>query len=123
MAATIHAWRDVPPEIAFDGITRQTIHADRQTLVRYVYAPGSDFPEHAHAEEQVTVVLSGRIVFHVGGNRIELGPGEVAIIPPHVPHGARVEGGETVETINTLSPRRGANPFGQKPGGRTVDRG
>lgn len=123
MAASVQAWADVPAETAFDGITRQTIQADRQTVVRYVYAPGSVFPEHAHAEEQVTVVLSGRIVFDVAGRRVALGPGEVAVIPSYVPHGARVEGNETVETINTLSPRRSANPFGRQPGGRTVDRG
>jgi quercetin dioxygenase-like cupin family protein len=123
VAGSVHAWRDIPTELAFDGITRQTVHGDRQTVVRYVYAPGSVFPVHAHAEEQVTVVLTGRIVFEVGGNRVELGPGELAVIPPYVPHGAKVEGTETVETINMLSPRRTASPFTQKPGGRTVDRG
>jgi quercetin dioxygenase-like cupin family protein len=111
MAASVHSWRDLPPELVFDGITRQTIDSERQTVVRYVYAPGSVFPIHAHPEEQVTLVLSGRIVFEVGGSRVELGPGEVAVIPPNVPHGATVEGGEIVETINTLSPRRTANPF------------
>ncbi len=82
-------------------------------MVRYVYAPGSVFPVHAHPEEQVTVVVSGRIVFEVAGARVELGAGQVAVIPPNVPHGARVLGDDTVETFNALSPRRSADPLAQ----------
>ena len=110
------SWKDVPTERAGDGIERQTIHGDRQTLVRYWYAPGAVFPTHAHPEEQMTVVLSGRITFTVGNENVALGPGEVATIPGRVPHGATVAGNEPVETLNTLSPRRerapGANAEG-----------
>jgi quercetin dioxygenase-like cupin family protein len=120
-AATI-AWAEIPPETVFPGITRQVVHGERQTLVRYVYAPGSIFPLHAHAEEQVTVVVSGTIRFDVDGRQIELGPGEVAIIPPNVPHGATVTGEEVVETFNALSPRRAASPFAGTMGGEQVDR-
>jgi quercetin dioxygenase-like cupin family protein len=103
---TVVAWKDVATERAGDGIERQTIHGARQTLVRYCYAPGSVFPSHAHPEEQMTVVLSGRITFTVGAKTVTLGPGEVATIPGGVPHGAAVTGDEPVETLNTLSPRR-----------------
>lgn len=110
-AASPTTWSEIPAETVFPGITRQVIHGERQTMVRYVYAPGSVFPVHAHPEEQVTVVVSGRIAFDVNGERIELGPGGVAVIPANVPHGASVVGDETVETFNALSPKRGASPF------------
>ncbi len=100
------SWKDVATERVGEGIERQTIHGDRQTLVRYWYAPGAIFPSHAHPEEQMTVVLSGRITFTVGDQTVTLGPGEVATIPGGVPHGATVAGNESVETLNTLSPRR-----------------
>src|SRR5262245_60795946 len=108
-----HRWQSIPAEQVFPGITRQVIDSDRQTIVRYVYAPGSLFPVHSHPEEQMTAILSGRITFQVGDEAIKLGPGEVAIIPPDVPHGASVTGDETVETLNTMTPRRLTNPFGQ----------
>ncbi len=79
-------------------------------MIRYVYQPGAVFPTHAHAEEQITVVVSGRIAFDINGARVELGPGEVAVIPPNVPHCASVIGSDLVETFNALSPRREANP-------------
>jgi quercetin dioxygenase-like cupin family protein len=101
----------VPAEQVFPGVTRQTIQAANQTMVRYVYLPGAVFPDHHHPEEQVTAVLTGQIEFIVAGERYVLGPGDVAIIPSNVPHGAKVIGSLTVETLNTLSPRRGANPY------------
>ena len=100
----------VTEEEVLPGIRRQTVHGTQQTLVRYRYAPGSAFPVHFHPEEQITVVLAGRIALTVGTERVELGPGGVATIPGGVPHGAEVLGDEAVETLNALSPRRDAAP-------------
>ncbi len=106
-------WNLIPIEHPFDGIARQTMHGEKQTLVRYVYQPGSVFPVHSHPEEQITVVLSGSIDFSVGGSPITLCAGEAAIIPAHVPHGAVVTGSDIVETLNTMSPRRISAPLSQ----------
>ncbi len=103
-------WAGVPIETVVSGVTRQTVHGARQTMVRYVYAPGAVFPMHAHLEEQCTIVISGRIEFTVDGVQTELGAGGILVIPANVPHGARVLGNETVESFNALSPRRAANP-------------
>jgi quercetin dioxygenase-like cupin family protein len=104
-------WRDTPPEEVLPGITRRVVHGDRQSMVQYLYAPGSVFPRHAHPEEQVTLVVRGRIRFEFDDRTVALGPGEVAVIPGGVPHGARVIGDEEVETYNALSPRRDQNPL------------
>lgn len=109
----VHAvtWNELDAEPVLPGITRQVVHGERQTVGRYVYAPGSVFPIHAHPEEQVTVVISGAIRFEIDGVSVDLVAGQVAVIPPNVPHGARVIGDETVETFNALSPRRSAQPL------------
>jgi quercetin dioxygenase-like cupin family protein len=107
---TVTAWSEVPAEEVLPGVMRQTVHGARQSVVRYRYAPGVSFPVHAHPEEQITAVLSGRLVFDVAGERRELGPGEVVVIPGGVPHGAAVAGSEPVETLNALSPRRSTGP-------------
>jgi quercetin dioxygenase-like cupin family protein len=116
-SAVIHAWSELPAEEVLPGVERQTVHGKRQSLVRYRYAPGAVFPVHRHPEEQVTVVLSGRIVFEVEGERREVGPGEVVVIPGGVPHGAQVAGDEPVETLNALSPRRESGPLPSDKGG------
>lgn len=104
------AWDAIVPELVHPGVERQVVDGDRQTLVRYVYRPGAVFPVHSHPQEQITTVLSGGIRFEVDGVPILLGPGEVAVIPAGVPHGATVVGDETVETLNALSPRRERHP-------------
>jgi quercetin dioxygenase-like cupin family protein len=103
-------WSAIDAETVMDGVTRQTVHGERQTMVRYVYAPGAVFPVHSHPEEQCTIVISGRIRFEVNGESIELGPGGVLMIPSGVPHGARVIGDDAVESFNSLSPRRMTGP-------------
>ena len=109
-------WSEIPPERVFPGITRQVIQGDQQTLVRYVYEPGAVFPVHSHPEEQITIVITGRIEFDVDGMPVTLGGGQAAVIPANVPHGARVFGDEVVETFNSLSPRRPESPFGASSG-------
>ncbi|MCC6944713.1 MAG: cupin domain-containing protein [Thermomicrobiales bacterium] len=79
-------------------------------MVRYRYAPGSRFPLHSHPQEQVTLVISGSITFTVGGQEVVLGPGQVAVIPGGVEHGASVDGDAWVETFNAMSPRRDVAP-------------
>lgn len=103
-------WHDLPAEDVLPGISRQVLHGERQTMVRYVYQPGAVFPQHSHPEEQITVVISGRIQFDVAGRIVELGPGGVAVLPSYVPHGAVVLGDEAVETFNAMSPRRDSSP-------------
>ena len=100
------AWDAVPSEEPLPGIIRQVIHGERQTMIRYRYAPGSVFPRHAHPEEQVTLVIRGRIAFEFDDRWLELGPGSVAVIPGGVEHGAAVVGTDAVETFNALTPRR-----------------
>lgn len=107
------SWSTIEVVSPRPGIERQAIDGHRQSVVRYRYEPGSVFPEHAHAEEQVTLVLRGRLLFQVGDQQIELGAGDGAIIPANVPHGAAVLGDETVETYNVLSPRRTEHPTGR----------
>jgi len=106
-------WNAIPVEHPLDGVARQTVHGNEQTLVRYIYQPGSVFPVHSHPEEQITVVLSGSIDFTVDGSPLTLSSGQVALIPAYTPHGAIVTGSNVVETLNTMAPRRSSAPLSQ----------
>ena len=105
-------WSAVPSEEVYPGIRRQTVQGHRSTVVRYVYLPGAVFPCHAHPEEQTTVVLTGRITFFAAGREIALAAGQSLLVAPNVPHSARAEGDEAVESINVLAPRRDQQPAG-----------
>ena len=105
-------WELLPATMVFPGIARQVVDGERQTMMRYIYQPGAVFPVHEHPEEQITVVVSGQIEFTVSGARLMLAAGQAAVIPPGVPHGARVIGDQIVETFNAMSPRREQHPGG-----------
>ena len=53
-------------------------------LLRFKAGEGAE--EHAHPHEQVLLVLSGKVRMKIAGEVYELGPREVAHMPPDVPH-------------------------------------
>ena len=50
------------------------------------FKAGEGAKEHAHPHEQVLLVLSGRVRMTIDGKVHELGPRDVAHMPPNVPH-------------------------------------
>lgn len=70
-------------------------------------APG---PYHYHERsENVYIVLSGVVEVFVEGERRLLKAGDVAFIPPGLPHSARNGGTEVAELIEIYSPPRGTD--------------
>ena len=43
-AARLARWESLGTEVVYPGITREVIHGERQTMVRYRYEPGAVFP-------------------------------------------------------------------------------
>jgi quercetin dioxygenase-like cupin family protein len=61
------------------------------------FKAGEGANEHTHPHEQVLFVLQGRIRMKIGGEVHELGPRDVAHLPPNVPHSlAALEDSELV---------------------------
>jgi quercetin dioxygenase-like cupin family protein len=55
---------------------------------------GSAVPVHAHPHEQISFISQGRVLFTIGEGedqeQVEVGPGDVVVAPPNVPHGAKL---------------------------------
>jgi quercetin dioxygenase-like cupin family protein len=62
------------------------------------FKAGEGANEHAHPHEQVLFVLSGRVRMTIAGEAHELGPREVAHMPPNVPH--RLDALEDAEVVS-----------------------
>ena len=61
-----------------------------KTLVNFVsFEPHTEAPMHVHEEEQVVMVTDGEFDFTIGGETRTMRPGDVAVIPSWVPHGAK----------------------------------
>ena len=58
-----------------------------------------------HAEQQIAIIVSGELIFTVGGETRVMTPGELVVIPPHVPHGG-FSGPEGCVAIDVFTPPR-----------------
>jgi len=78
----------VEPVSFLDGLEFRPVLGEH-TMVNFVrFAPHTEAPRHVHREEQVVVVLDGEFVFEIDGEVRTMRPGDVAVIPPWVPHSA-----------------------------------
>jgi quercetin dioxygenase-like cupin family protein len=51
----------------YPGVQRTTRDGAHATIVEYQFAPGASFPRHHHPQEQVTIVLEGRVELECEG--------------------------------------------------------
>jgi unsaturated pyranuronate lyase len=89
----------------WDGVHGRVVHGERITLGVIELDPGSVVPEHHHENEQLGICLSGSLVFRVGDETRELGPGGAWSIPSDVPHEVHV-GSEGAVVIDVFVPPR-----------------
>ncbi len=100
-------WETVEMEQVTPGMSRKIISSERMTVARIYLKDGFLVPLHSHENEQVSQVISGTLRFRFGADRsqvIDVGPGEVVVIPPNLPHEALSIG--DVEEFDTWAPVR-----------------
>jgi quercetin dioxygenase-like cupin family protein len=106
---TLHAinWDEVELETVNESMRRRIVTGEKMTVARIYFEDGFVVPMHSHHNEQITQVLNGQMHFVFGGDEpreMVLGPGDVVIIPAHVPHQATCMG--DVEEMDMWAPRR-----------------
>ena len=108
MSKTQHLkWDDIELESVNPSMQRQIVTGERMTVARIWFKDGYFVRQHSHEQEQITQVVSGTLRFRLGGERnevVDVGPGEVIVIPSDLPHEALCIG--DVEEIDMWSPRR-----------------
>lgn len=77
-----------------------------QTMTNFVrFAPHTEAPLHVHEEEQIVIVLDGEFEFDLDGDVRTMRPGDVAVIPAWVPHGAHTND-TTCRELDVFTPPR-----------------
>lgn len=67
------------------------------------YRAGTGAEPHAHPQEQIFVVVKGRMRISMDGEVAEIGPGEAALMPPNVPHSvAALEDSEVISCKSVI---------------------
>lgn len=106
-AAEYLAWDTVPLETVNPHMQRQIITGALMTVAKIFFKDGFHVPRHTHHNEQITQVISGRMLFRFGEHgedERELKAGDVVVIPAHLPHEATCIG-DVVE-MDMWAPRR-----------------
>lgn len=117
-------WEAVPSEEVTPSMKRKIITGEKLMIARMSFKDGFLVPLHNHVHEQVTQCISGTMRCWFGANKdqvIDLGPGDVVVIPSNLPHEVLMIG--DVEEVDTWSPPRqdwldGSDSYlkGAKPG-------
>jgi quercetin dioxygenase-like cupin family protein len=66
--------------------TGPVLRSEAMEVTKISFAQGRGAHEHAHPEEQVMYVLSGRLEVTCGDETYVVGPGEATFNPSNVPH-------------------------------------
>ena len=85
-----------------EAALRDKLEAMGYRVARYVYEPGTVFPDHTHGIDKVDAVVSGRFRLVVSGHLAVLGPGDWVAVPRGSVHSAAVMGDEPVVSLDAV---------------------
>lgn len=104
--ATVHRWEDLPKDVPMDKLDRRRIIGERFMVSDVFLHAGCIVPSHSHENEQMAMVMSGRVKFGLGegddSREQTLGAGEVLHLPANVAHSA--EALEDTRILDIFSP-------------------
>jgi quercetin dioxygenase-like cupin family protein len=97
-------WEELDSEELSEVISRNMVSGKDGTLARVLIKKGGIVPRHSHRSEQYTMILVGALKFVLDDGELVVRPGQVLLIPAHVPHAA--EALEDTVDIDFFAPRR-----------------
>jgi quercetin dioxygenase-like cupin family protein len=87
------------------AIRARRIEGERITFALVELAPNAEVPEHRHENEQLGMVIEGRVTFTIDDETRELGPGGTWCIPSGSAHHVDV-GPDGAVVIDVFAPPR-----------------
>ena len=73
------------------GIDQKTlVHGEKTLLAEFHLKKGALLPVHAHPNEQTGYLISGHMIFIVGGQRYDAHPGDSWCIAANIDHSAEI---------------------------------
>lgn len=85
-----------------EATLRAKLEALGYTVAKYIYEPGTVFPDHKHGLDKIDAVVSGRLRLVVRGHMKMLTAGDWIEIPRDTVHNAAVIGDESVVSLDAV---------------------
>lgn len=89
--------KDGPPS---ERALRRKLEARGYHVSRYVYPPGTFFPDHRHDIDKIDAVVSGRFRMTMRGRAVVLEAGDCLAVPRGTVHSAEVVGDAPVVSLD-----------------------
>jgi quercetin dioxygenase-like cupin family protein len=103
---TVVRWAEREMEDVRPGVRRAGFGGTDALVVMNELRPGMEVRLHSHPEEQIALVLSGRVSFQVGDEHYEIGAGEGILIPSGVVHAGTAIGEQVAVNLDVFAPPR-----------------
>lgn len=88
-----------------NGATRQVLSESADMMVvRFAFQAGGTGALHSHPHIQSTYVESGRFIFSIDDDKLDVSAGDSFVIPSNAVHGCECL--EAGDLIDTFTPRR-----------------
>lgn len=81
---------------------RQKLASRGYRVARYIYPPGTVFPDHTHTVDKIDAVVSGRFRLTMDGEAVVLEAGDWIAVPRGAVHAAEVVGDEPVVSLDAV---------------------
>jgi quercetin dioxygenase-like cupin family protein len=98
----IEHWDEIRDGVLSEDNMRRKLLGRGYAVSRYVYPPGTFFPEHEHAVDKIDGVLSGRFRLTLQGREVILEPGDCLTVPRGALHSAEVVGNDPVISLDAV---------------------
>lgn len=102
MTLNLNHWNEAVDGEFTESAMRGYLEQQGYTVSRYVYPPGTYFPDHTHEEDKIDAVISGQFMMRMEGETVILKAGDSLAVPRGVAHSAEVVGHEPVVSLDAV---------------------
>jgi quercetin dioxygenase-like cupin family protein len=102
MSINLERWNTTTDGELSEAALRRKLQARGYQVTRYVYPPGTYFPDHSHQEDKIDAVLSGRFRMELQDKSLILEAGDTLAVPRGMVHSAEVVGDEPVVSLDAV---------------------
>lgn len=102
MALMIEHWNEETDGEMSESAMQRKLEGKGYTVTRYVYPPGTYFPDHTHEVDKIDGVLSGQFMMRMEGETVILEAGDTLEVPHGTMHSAEVVGHEPVISLDAV---------------------
>jgi len=82
---------------------REKLESRGYSVSRYLYPPGTWFPDHTHGMDKIDGVLAGRFRMTMNGESVILEAGDCLFVPQGAVHSAEVVGSDPVVSLDAIA--------------------